>query len=554
MILAFYEFLLFVFNFTLCVDIFESPKLGIMKFLVVSLVFILPSWALSQIDTVVVGERLLMSIDREYPDFHSEENRIDNRIYKNLQGPTGFGSVRNFSSQVGEKSFSKLMTKPCGEYSVRFDGHNYATVQIGSQCWFAENLRSERFANGDSLASGVDGNWLTEGATMVYGDSSSFITTLVEGSENVEGNLANHGRLYTWSAVNDDRELCPPGWHVPSDYEWSELARFLGGESIAGSKLKSSVSDSPGWNGTNESGFSGTAGGRAVRVIIPSGGINLILYQGENDYSSWWTSGPSEPVNNDLPMPTTSYNPPPSTRPIRAIGGADAISRGLSSDLESRSVRCISNNVYVNDCVDVEHDGYVYETIQIGGKCWFAENLRAEHYANGDEIPGGLNDSEWTSTTSGAQSIYAEGASAVYSSNTDEIANLETYGRLYNWYAVNDSRGLCPSGWHVPSDWEWRYLVDLQGPSIAGAALKASPSDTPSWNGTNTSGFAALPGGERWVGDGAFGVAGAWGHWWSASLAESTSAWSVYIDGSNEVLFNDLWDLRSGLSIRCVRD
>jgi len=86
-------------------------------------------------------------------------------------------------------------------------------------------------------------------------------------------------------------------------------------------------------------------------------------------------------------------------------------------------------------------DGNVYLTIPIGSQCWTAENLKMERYRNGDAIPTGLSDGAWSSTTSGAFAVY-----------NNVTANKATYGLLYNWYAVNDSRGLCPTGWHEPTD------------------------------------------------------------------------------------------------------
>lgn len=136
----------------------------------------------------------------------------------------------------------------------------------------------------------------------------------------------------------------------------------------------------------------------------------------------------------------------------------------------------------------VNYHGYDYSTVLIGEQCWFAENLRTEHYANGDVIPGDLSDSEWETAASGALAVYGEGTSDCLHGNCDEVQNLEDYGRLYNWHAVDDSRGLCPSGWHVPTNGEWTLLTDfLGGASIAGAAMKSSSCDTPSWDGTNSS-------------------------------------------------------------------
>ena len=214
----------------------------------------------------------------------------------------------------------------------------------------------------------------------------------------------------------------------------------------------------------------------------------------------------------------------------------------------------------------VTFDGYTYELVAIGSQCWFAENLRTEHYNNGDAIPGNLSDSEWTSTTSGATTVYCEGTSEVYTGSDDEVANLEAYGRLYNWYAVDDARGLCPSGWHVPTDGEWMTLEMELGMTFSeanstglrgtdqGAQMKSSPGDNPSWNGTNTSGFSALPGGLRSNGNGYFSSGGDGGYWWSASPNGSSYAWSRSLSSDSDYVSRDYGTQRDGFSVRCVRD
>ena len=146
----------------------------------------------------------------------------------------------------------------------------------------------------------------------------------------------------------------------------------------------------------------------------------------------------------------------------------------------------------------MNYHGYDYATVQIGEQCWFAENLRNEHYANGDVILGELSDSDWSNATSGAVTVFGEGTSTVYSGSDDQVSNLADYGRLYNWYAVDDFRGLCPSGWHVPIAEQYEMLSDnLDGLNTAGLAVKSSVSDIPPWDGSNSSGFSSLPGGYR---------------------------------------------------------
>ncbi|MDA8772149.1 hypothetical protein N9M80_03645 [Flavobacteriales bacterium] len=204
----------------------------------------------------------------------------------------------------------------------------------------------------------------------------------------------------------------------------------------------------------------------------------------------------------------------------------------------------------------LNYHGYEYATVQIGDQCWFAENLRTEQYANGDSIPGGLSTSEWQDgddTNLGAQAIY-----------NNDPSILEDYGRLYNSYAVNDARGLCPSGWHVPTDGEWMTLemelgmTETEANSLnfrgtdEGAFMKSLPSDDPSWNGTNTSGFSGLAGGQR-DGWGGFYGGGYNGYFWTSS-AEGVNAWYRALYGESTAVWRNGSHRRVGFSIRCLID
>jgi uncharacterized protein (TIGR02145 family) len=190
----------------------------------------------------------------------------------------------------------------------------------------------------------------------------------------------------------------------------------------------------------------------------------------------------------------------------------------------------------------VTFDGYTYVLVGIGTQCWFRENLRSDNYRNGDAIPGELSDGQWSSTTFGAQAVY----------DHDSI-NLATYGRVYNWYATQDGRGLCPASFHVPSDWEWNTLENfLGGYSVAGTAMKSSPSDTPSWDGLNSSGFSGLPAGYRYF-NGYFNVLGYNGYWWSSSPNGELAMYRYLNSGYSGVSHsgdNPLY----GFSVRCIKD
>ena len=224
---------------------------------------------------------------------------------------------------------------------------------------------------------------------------------------------------------------------------------------------------------------------------------------------------------------------------------------------------CVEADTF-SDCGDSTlFDNYWYQTVLIGDQCWFAENLRTTLYANGDQIPAGLTEGEWTSTTAGATAVYGEGTSTCYNYSPDidacdEGQSLVAYGRLYNWYAVDDARGLCPSGWHVPTDGEWTELEDYitsQGfAGTEGMALKSTSGWYDGGNGTDDYGFSALPGGYRYFFEGTFFSAGDNGYWWSSSPADGGDAWARYLFS----YFPDIgrWNnnQRNVFSVRCLRD
>ena len=209
----------------------------------------------------------------------------------------------------------------------------------------------------------------------------------------------------------------------------------------------------------------------------------------------------------------------------------------------------------------LEYQGYDYETVQIGEQCWFAENLRCEEYGNGDPIPANLSDAEWTSTHSGAKTVYGEEnatCQASYSPEGDacnDSWSLAEFGYLYNWYAATDPRGLCPSGWHLPSDNEWTLVTNhLGGDTVAGGHLKA----TSGWNeegvgGSNSSGFSGLPGGHRYYSNGNLNHAGNRGYWWSSSSVGSV-AWLRRLDHDSGAVVRYNNSHRDGHSVRCIQD
>ena len=201
-------------------------------------------------------------------------------------------------------------------------------------------------------------------------------------------------------------------------------------------------------------------------------------------------------------------------------------------------------------------DGHTYKTVKIGNQEWFAENLKTTVYANGDEIPYSRTDESWENQEMGMRCSYEH----------DDAMNAK-YGQLYNWYTVDDERGLCPSGWHVPSDEDWQDLEVFLGMSRAdvslegdrgsdelgmGTKLKAKSGWKNGGNGSDELGFSALAGGYRdYVGY--FYNGGYYGYFWSSSPS-GTSAWyRALFSGNAEVRRNFSYQ-RGGFSVRCVRD
>ena len=180
-------------------------------------------------------------------------------------------------------------------------------------------------------------------------------------------------------------------------------------------------------------------------------------------------------------------------------------------------------------------------TIKIGTQTWTTKNLDVTTYRNGEVIPQVQDANAWANLRTGAW--------CYYENNT---ANGSSYGKLYNWYAVNDPRGLAPKGYHIPSDAEWTILSDNLGDE-AGTKMKSSSGWKNNGNGTNTIGFAGLPGGLR--GNlGYFGSIGANGNWWSSSEGNSDYAWFRNLFNDNGYVNVNFNDKQNGFSVRCLRD
>ena len=196
-------------------------------------------------------------------------------------------------------------------------------------------------------------------------------------------------------------------------------------------------------------------------------------------------------------------------------------------------------------------DGNVYHTVSIGTQVWLVENLKTTKYRNGDPIPNVTNLSTWN--------FLKTPAYCNYDNNSDYVSS---YGRLYNWYAVNDSRNICPAGWHVPTMDEWMVLAEyLGGTHYCGGKLKEQGTvhwNAPNTGATNETGFTGLPGGQR-NGGGYFNSLLTIGHYWTST--PNPDPMGSYYAAAFSLHYNQAalqWtpsiDKDSGFAVRCVKD
>jgi uncharacterized protein (TIGR02145 family) len=206
------------------------------------------------------------------------------------------------------------------------------------------------------------------------------------------------------------------------------------------------------------------------------------------------------------------------------------------------SLPCILAQTVEADSPDDE-----FKIVTIGTQQWMAENLNVGTFRNGEAIPEAKTVEQWKAA------YYKEEAAWCYYNN--DPSNGEKFGRLYNWYAVNDPRGIAPAGWHVPSDKEWAVLIDfLGGDNIAGPKMKSAGGWLGDGSGNNSSGFSALPCGERHYKDAGFYKNGEIGFWWSATKNDKWNAWYRAIHSRYAVVARDNGGMNTGFSVRCIKD
>lgn len=193
-------------------------------------------------------------------------------------------------------------------------------------------------------------------------------------------------------------------------------------------------------------------------------------------------------------------------------------------------------------------DGNIYQVVKIGTQWWMAENLKVTHYRNGDAIPNVSNYDTWRNLYTGAYCEY-----------DNDPVNVVTYGRLYNGYAVFDSRNIAPAGWHVPTYVEWQALSNSLGITVAGGKIKETGTLhwlSPNIGATNEAGFSALPSGSRHYSQSQnYDSKGEVAIYWTSTRGSSYFAWSRSLHYLSTKIQDSIWvNYPAGLAVRCIKD
>ena len=204
-----------------------------------------------------------------------------------------------------------------------------------------------------------------------------------------------------------------------------------------------------------------------------------------------------------------------------------------------------SNYITVTDI-----EGNKYNTVVIGTQTWMKENLKVSKFNEGTNIPGVTDNRQWSNLTTGAWCNY---------NNNDSLGKV--YGKLYNWYVIsptmNGNKNVCPIGWHIPTDVEWKILSDfLGGDTIAGGKMKDASLmnwKSPNTNANNSSGFNGLPAGDR-ISDGKDDNLFSYAFWWSSSEIDSKYSTFRRLNYNDSKILRDAGYKNAGLSIRCIKE
>ena len=576
------------------------------------------------------------------------------RAYATNSVGTSYGEERSFTTS------SDGLACPGAATVTDTDGNTYNTVQIGDQCWMKENLRTTKYADGTSINQG-----LTTSTTVAYwyypnGFSSNKVT---------------YGLLYNWKAVMRDysssatnpssvQGICPTGWHVPSDAEWTQLTDYVSNQSQYqcnnnNGSIAKALASTTGWDSSSEPcavGNNQSNNNATVFSAVPAGnyggryynfGINAIFWSAtehdDNSAYNRYLGCDNARVNIDngykyygfsvrclrdegvsaqtLPTVTTSsvsnitVTSASCGGNVTSDGGATVIARGVcwstmpnptidnNKTTDGAGLGSYTSSVtdlaegttyyvraYATNSVGTTYgeeisftttnsftcgtstvkdiDNNTYNTVQIGDQCWMKKNLRTTKYADGTSINQGT-----IASTTTAYWYYPDNNSS----------NKASYGLLYNWKAVMRSsasssanpsgvQGICPNGWHVPSDAEWTQLTNYvsrqsqyQCSGTSSNIAKALASTT-GWvgssgsayyctvgndqNSNNATGFSAVSAG---IYQGSYLNFGFSAYFWSATEYNG-GAYGRYLNYDSASVNRYNLSKARGFSVRCLKD
>ena len=566
------------------------------------------------------------------------------RAYATNSVGTAYGNEVIFTTRINDDSY------PCTNAPTLtdIDGNVYNTVRIGRQCWMRESLRTTKYSDNTAILQSSDTSTI-----IAYWDNP------------VNASPVDYGLRYNWKAVMRDASssssnpsgvqgICPIGWHVPSDDEWTQLEAYVSSQSqyVCGDDIRYIVQAlaTSGWvvygsdpcligHATNATGFSA----RPDRVVPAYGGTEAWYWSStkldsvhvcnrrldymspillNNSIISTYFCTVRCILDEDPELPvviTTAVTDVNATSAIsggNVTSGADITSKGVCwsaspnptisdphtndgigtgrftsglTELEGNTtyyVRAYATNSlgtsYGNEvvfttlivdgtpCPDAptvtDRSGNTYNTVHIGSQCWMKENLRTTKYADGTSISQGSS----TSTTTGYW---------YYPDN--DASNKTTYGLLYNWKAVmrNSSsssanpsgvQGICPTGWHVPSDAEFTQLTDYvssQSQYVCGSNntyIAKALAGTTGWSSStgtccvgktpyqnNSTGFRALPAGYY---SGSYSHFGNDAYFWGTTESSSSNASTLNLSYNYPGVIRHNLPKTSGRSVRCLRD
>lgn len=316
--------------------------------------------------------------------------------------------------------------------------NTYSTVAIGNQEWMGENLRETNFLNGEDIFyAKTEKEWIEMNKQKLpaycYSQKAGY-------------NNEKYGLIYNWYAVSDLRGLAPEGWHIPSETEWLELASALGGNTIAGAKMKRITEDD--WAVRYTDGDLRGFAAYSTGCLDSTGEWTILNSEG----AYWWCYSrfdKYEPYLASLAQHDSSLN----------IFKAE--------DNYGYSVRCVKNTPSYpikGASKNKRSKQDITQTLRIGHCEWVLENLNVVTFRNGDTIPAAITKEEWINANTNQQPAWC------FFDNDASIGKLN--GRLYNYYALSDPRGLIPEGYRMATNRDWdNYTERFGGEYWAGVEL-----------------------------------------------------------------------------------